>query len=176
MDVMEPLKIYDYLTVARHRLFGWVRPLGPEQYTREFPNWSRTVARTLTHTMTSEWYYMQRMQRRDVPPYEEWPIREEEAPPFTTLEVAWNEQAPRTRAALSAVRDWNASLEYRVIGDDGRPAIVTASPADIFTQLVMHEVHHRAQVMNMLRQLGVPTDDLDFNTMMYKRREVSPGN
>jgi uncharacterized damage-inducible protein DinB len=173
MDGMEPLKIYDYLVLARQRLFGWVRPLSAEQYSREFSTWTRTLSRTLTHTMTSEWYYVQRMQGREVPPYEKWPIREEEAPSFAELEAAWAEQARSTRAALGAVRDWNANLEYRVTGDDGRPAIVTASAADIFTQLVLHEVHHRAQAMNMLRQLGVASDDLDFNALMYKRREVS---
>ncbi len=71
------------------------------------------------------------------------------------------------------MRDWTGDIEYRVTGDDDRAEIVTASAADIFTQLVRHEVHHRAQVMNMLRYLGAATEDLDFNTF-YKRRETSP--
>ena len=169
---MGPLKIYEYLALARRRVFDWIRPLGAEAYTREFPGWRRTLARTLTHIMTSEWYYIQRLQGGHVPPYEEWPIREEDAPPFAALEAAWTEQAGRTRDALRAVRDWNATREYRVTGDDGRPAIVTASVADIFTQLVLHEMHHRAQAMNMLQQLGVPVGDIDYNTMMYKRRDA----
>jgi uncharacterized damage-inducible protein DinB len=171
---VEPLRTYDYLVLARRRVFDWVRSLDAEQYARELPMWHRTLGRTLTHIMSSEWYYVQRIQGRDLPPYEQWPIREEEPPPFAALEAAWAEQARRTRAALSAVRDWSADLEYRVTGDDGRPAIVTASAADIFTQLVLHEVHHRAQVMNMLRHLGVGTEDVDFNAMMYRRRESSP--
>jgi uncharacterized damage-inducible protein DinB len=170
---MQPLKTYDYLLLARQRLFEWVRPLSAEQYARSLPTWRRTLGGTLTHIMTSEWYYVQRIQKRDVPPYEQWPIREEELPPFTVLEAAWTEQAGRTRAALSAVRDWSADLEYRVTGDGSRPEIVTASAADIFTQLTLHEVHHRAQVMNMLRHLGVATQDLDFNVLTYRRREAS---
>ena len=47
---MEPLKTYDYLTRARQRVFEWVRPLGPEQYAREFPIGRGTLARTLTHS------------------------------------------------------------------------------------------------------------------------------
>jgi uncharacterized damage-inducible protein DinB len=70
------------------------------------------------------------------------------------------------------VHDWTADLQYRVTGDDGRTEIVTASPADIYTQLILHEVHHRAQVMNMLRHLGVPAEDLDFNSF-FTRREAS---
>ncbi len=170
---MEPLKTYDYLTLARRRVFDWVRPLSPEDYLREFPVGHGKLGRTLTHVMTSEWYYMQRMQGRAVPPYDEWPIRDEEPPPFPVLEAAWIEQAAQTRAALSAVRDWEAELEYRVT-DDGQPIIVTASPADIFTQLVLHEVHHRAQAMTILRHLGVRVGDIDYNALMYGRRDASP--
>ncbi len=170
---MEPLKTYDYLTLARQRIFERVRPLSAEQHAREFPIGPGTLGRTLTHIMISEWYYVQRMLGRDVPPDEQWPIQEENPPPFAALEAAWIEQADHTRAALSAVRDWSVDLKYRVTGDDDRPVIVTASAADIFTQLVLHEVHHRAQAMNMLRHLGVAVEDLDFNTFMYVRREAS---
>ena len=169
---MEPLRIYDYLTLARQRLLERVRPISAEQYAHEFPIGHETLGRTLTHIMISEWYYVQRIRGCDVPPDDQWPIQQENPPPFATLEAAWIEQAGHTRAALSAVCDWSAELEYRVTGDDDRPEIVTASAADIFTQLVLHEVHHRAQVMNMLRHLGVPAE-VDFNTF-FKRREASP--
>jgi len=168
---MEPLKIYDYLTLSRQRIFQWVRPLSAEQYAREYPIGLGTLARTLTHIMICEWAYVQRIQGRDLPPYETWPIQDEQPPPFTTLEPAWIDQASQTRAALVAVRDWGSELEYRVTRND-RTSIVTASPADIFTQLALHEVHHRAQAMNMLRHLGTTAEDIDFNTLMYKRRDA----
>ena len=168
---MEPLKIYDYLTLSRQRIFQWVRPLSAEQYAREFPIGLGTLGRTLTHTMICEWLYVQRIQGLAVPPYEEWPIQDEKPPPFATLESAWIDQARQTRAALAAVRDWGAELEYQSTRND-RTSIITASPADIFTQLAFHEVHHRAQAMNMLRHLGTTAEDIDFNTLMYKRRDA----
>jgi uncharacterized damage-inducible protein DinB len=171
---MDPLRTYDYLALARRRVFDRVRHLSAEQYAREFPIGRGTLGRTLTHIMISEWYYVERMQRRDVPEYAQWPIRDENPPPFTELDAAWNEQAVRTRAALGAVRDWTTALEYRVTDDDGRRLIVTASPADIFTQLALHEVHHRAQAMSMLRHLGLPVSDIDFNALMYRRRAADP--
>jgi uncharacterized damage-inducible protein DinB len=58
-----------------------------------------------------------------------------------------------------------------VTTDDGRREIVTASADALFTQLVMHEVHHRAQALNMLRQLGVTVAALDFNSF-FERREA----
>jgi uncharacterized damage-inducible protein DinB len=168
---MEPLKVYDYLTAARQRVFEEVRPLSAEQYAREHPIGLGTVGRTLTHVMISEWYYVQRISARDVPPYEQWPIKQEAPPPFPTLEATWTEQVSDTRAALAAVSAWTTDLEYGVTGDDGRAEIVTASASDLFTQLVLHEVHHRAQVMSMLRHLGAAVQDLDFNGF-FPRREA----
>ena len=166
---MEALRTYDYLARARQRIFDWIRPLSVEEYGRTFPFAHGTLGRTLTHILGSEWYYVQRIEGRAVPPYEQWRFRPESPLSFAALEVAWSEEAGRTRAALGAVRDWTAEIEYTVDGDAG-PLIVTTSPADIFTQLALHEVHHRAQAMAMLRQLGVPLEDLDFNAMMDRRR------
>ena len=169
---MDALRIYDYLTLARQRLLDWARPLSAEQLAREFPIGRTTLARTLTHIMISEWYYIERLQQRAVPPYAKWPIQEENPPTFPALEAAWVRQSGVTRAALSSVQDWTSPIEYQVTDDNGIDIIVTASAADIATQLILHEVHHRAQAMNILRQLGIPAQDLDFNALMYKRRPV----
>lgn len=172
MPPMNPLKIYDYLTKARTRVFEWARPLTPEQYEQKFPIGLGTLGRTLTHIMICEWSYMERVRGNAVPPYEEWPIQDETPPAFSVLEKEWAAQAERTRATLEGVRDWETPLEYPVTWDD-KPLIVTASRSDIFTQLAFHEIHHRAQAMNMLRHLGVQGEDIDFNALMYARRPAS---
>ncbi len=84
---------------------------------------------------------MQRILGRDIPPDDQWPVQQEDPPPFVTLETAWREQADHTRSARSAVRDGSAGIEYRVTLDDERVQIVTTSAVDLFTQLVLHEVH-----------------------------------
>jgi uncharacterized damage-inducible protein DinB len=70
------------------------------------------------------------------------------------------------------VRDWDEPIEDRVTTDDGRAVIVTASGADIFTLLALREAHHRAKAMNMLTRLGVGVGDIDYNLLMYQRREA----
>ena len=169
---MQPLKVYDYLVLSRQRVFGKVRTLTAEQYAQPMGIGHGTLAGILTHTLGSEWYYVQRLQRRDVPPYEQWAIRWESPPPFATLEAEWIKQAGETRAAIDGVRDWLEPIEYRVTDDDGRRIIVTASAADILTQLALHEVHHRAQAMHILSRLGVGVGDIDFNLLMYQRRDA----
>ncbi len=170
---MEPLRVYDYLTLTRFRIFQTVRTLREDQYMQEFPIGPGTIGRILTHIMISEWYYVQRIQGRDVPPYEEWPIKDETPPAFSVLERAWSEQATQTRQALTDIHNWESPLDYTVTQDDGHQVIVTASPRDQFTQLILHEIHHRAQALNILRRLGVDgPGDLDFNALMFGRKEA----
>ncbi len=175
MSAIQPLRSYDYLTRSRKRVFDWVRPLSAEQYAQEFQIGLGSLARTLTHMLLDEWYYVQRMERNELLPYEQWPIRAEKPLAFAELERAWSEQAERTRSALQAVRDWGEEFDYRVTDDDGKLMNVTVSASDIFTHMTVHEAHHRAQVMNMLRHLGVTTDAIDYDALMHKRRQVAKG-
>lgn len=168
--MLDPLAMYDYLALARGRILAAARALSPEQYQQQFPIGPGTLARTLTHIMLAEWYYVQRMLGREAPPYEQWPFRMEDPPPLAALESAWSDQAAATREAIRQVRDWNAPQEYRVTDDGGRAVVVAATAAGQFVQLFQHEVHHRAQAMNMLRHLGIGMGDLDFNALMFERR------
>lgn len=170
---MDPLKTYDYLILSRRKILDWSRPLSPEQHAQVFLIGLGTLARTLTHIMICEWFYVQRLQGLEAPPYKEWPIQDENPPRLELLEEAWHEQEPRTRAALAAVKDWSETMTYIVQRDDGKRVEISATKGDIFTQLVLHEVHHRAQAMNILRQLGVKVEDIDYNAMMYTRRELA---
>jgi uncharacterized damage-inducible protein DinB len=163
---MDPLRIYDYLTRARGRIFDWVRPLSDDQYRREFPIGLGSLARILTHVMICEWSYIARLEGRYLQPYAEWPIQDEQPPPFTVVESTWTKQAAHTRAVLAAVDNWTGAVTYQTLPDLGPQRTITTTPADLATQIALHEVHHRAQVLNILRQLGVATSDLDFNALM----------
>lgn len=170
---LDPVRIYDYLARSRATLLDAGRRLEPAQYEREFPIGSGTLARTFTHMLLSEWYYVQRLTRVEVAAYEEWPFQDERPLPFEELEKSWSAQSRTTRAAIEAVADWKEPFEYRLTDDEGRRMIVTTCAADMCTQLAFHEIHHRAQALNMLRHLGVGIEDLDFNALMFPRREAS---
>jgi uncharacterized damage-inducible protein DinB len=166
---MNPLRIYDYLTLSRARIFDWVRPLTDEQYRREFPIGLGSLARILTHIMICEWSYIARLEGRYLTPYAEWPIKDEQPPPFPVVESTWTEQAAHTHAVLVEVDDWNRVVTYQTLPDFGPQRTITTTPADLATQIFLHEVHHRAQVLNILRQLGVATTDIDFNSLMKRQ-------
>lgn len=166
---MQPMKMYDYLVLSRAWVLDRCRGLPVELHSRRFPIGMGSLDRILTHIVISEWYYIERLEGRHVEPYDQWPVRAESPPPLATIESMWKAQEAGTRAAMAAVRDWDGLVEYRVVRDDGRRQVVTASKMDLAVQLVLHEVHHRAQVLNILRQAGVEVVDLDYNTMMYTR-------
>ena len=167
------LRTYAYLTSSRALVLDKVRACTPAQLVQPFPIGPGSLRAALIHTAISEWYYIQRILQREVPDYADWPVRDDTPLAFPELETLWTKQADATRAALAAITDWHAPFEYRVTTDAGIPQIVTTSAADLFTQLAFHEVHHRAQVLNMLRHLGHTIDrDIDFNAMMYPRRNA----
>ena len=157
-------RIYDVHTKARHKLFDWVRPLGQDQYTKEFPFAHRTIRATLAEIASTEWWLAARL-REDAMPrpfvWDEVPLNERAHPTFEDLERAWTEQAPRTRATLASLSDLDTIVETRLYGRR-RLSILKATKRDIATQLLLHEVHHRAQAMAMLRHLGIAAQDLDY--------------
>lgn len=169
---MNTTKTYDYLVLARRKIFGWARPLTPEQYTRQFEIGLGSLSRTLTHIMICEWMYMERLMRRKVPPYESWPIKDETPPAFDVIEREWTSLAERTARELAGINDWDVPRRWRSTWEGvTRESNVTA--ADIVTQMFLHEVHHRAQAMNMLRRLGVQVEDIDYNEFFWDRKVVS---
>jgi uncharacterized damage-inducible protein DinB len=171
---MEYVRVYDGLTRARQRLFEWVRPLSQEQYTRTFPFGLGTLRATLLEIAQVELFYRMRLRGESLPPIplpDTFPIGETKQPSFADLEKAWTEQSKETRAALADTQDWDTLMHRRVEQDD-QVVVYSLSKGEIATQLLMHEVHHRAQAMAMLRQLGVPAQDLDYAGFVVRRQEL----
>ncbi len=168
-----PAEAYEVLLLARSRLLGWVRELSDDQYAREFPIGHRTVRATLVHVASAEWGYVRRLRGEPVPPPDQRPLARYAAEPFAPFERAWAEQAEQTRAALRAVQDWTQPVEF-VSTFGGRRRRYRTTAAGVATQLLLHEVHHRAQVMFMLRQMGFPAENLDYSALGFQVEELEP--
>lgn len=168
---ISPADVYEYLVLARSRLLGWVRALSDEQYAREFPIGHRSVRDTLVHVASGEWGYVRRLRGEPVPPLSERPFARFHREPFPPFARAWGEQAEETRAVLREIPDWSAPVEY-VSTAWGRARRYRTDAAGIATQLLLHEVHHRAQVMFMLRQMGFPAENLDYSVLTFHAEEL----
>lgn len=167
---MDPVRVYDVLTEARQKLFAWIRPLDQERYTQEFPFGLRTLRLTMTEIAATEFYLAMRLREERLPPVAEWPISEEQQPTFASLEAAWGPLSARTRTTLASISDWDRRVTAELVLPE-KTLVLTARKADIATQLLLHEVHHRAQAMAMLRQLGIAAQDLDYIGFVQSREE-----
>lgn len=161
---------YDYLLKARDQLLTWVREQPPAVYTQSFPFGRGSIRATLVHTAAAEWGYVQRLTGKDFGPADN-PFTVERFPEFGGFASGWDAQRPITRQALANVGD-----TARVIEAVTRVAPrmrIRALAGGIAGQLLFHEIHHRAQVMAMLRQVGVKAENLDYSLLIYERTPVA---
>ncbi len=158
---------FDYLVEARGRLLEWVRAQPPEVFTQLFSIGKGSIRVTLVHIAAAEWGYVQRLRGEDYGPGDN-PFTVEKLPEYDGFAEAWKRQAPITRETLVRLDDPARPIEYvsRVFGP---PTRIRTTAGGIAGQLLFHEVHHRAQVMAMLRQVGVKAEDLDYSILIYER-------
>jgi uncharacterized damage-inducible protein DinB len=170
---MHLLEHYDILLRARHKLLNWVQELTAEQYRQKFPFGLKTVRATLVHLAGSEWLHGKAARGEDITA-EDRPFTEARYPDFLSLERAWKGLEAGTRAWLEFETNWTRRMETIARRGNARLIRVGFTPETLAFQLFYHEVHHRAQVMAMLRLLGVAAQDLDFNKYAFEWTELAP--
>lgn len=164
---MDFAHFFDYLVRARRRLLDWIQSHPPTVYTRPFPIGLGSIRATLLHVAAAEWGYVQRLAGRDYGP-EDIPFTVARYPDFGPFVDAWDAQRPLTREALTSLGDPGRVTEY--VSRTVTPAVrVRVTAGGLAGQLLFHEVHHRSQVMTMLRQAGVPAENLDYSLLMVER-------
>jgi uncharacterized damage-inducible protein DinB len=158
---------FDYLCVAREKVLEWVGSLPSEAYTRSFPFGRGSIRATLVHVADAQRGYTERLEGQEYSATGN-PFCVERVPAFESLVLAWAQLNPRTRRVLAGLGDGSRRIVYasRMLAP-GKRLLGTAG--GIAAQLLFHEVHHRAQVMAMLRQLGVAAENLDYNNLMFER-------
>ncbi len=162
---------FDYLVTARGRLLEWVREQPPAVYVQTFPVGRGSIRATLVHTAGAEWGYTQRLTGKDYGPGDN-PFTVERFPEFEAFASAWETQRPVTRQALVNLGEPARPIEVvsRVFTP---PMRIRTTAGGIAGQLLFHEVHHRAQVMAMLRQVGVKAENLDYSVLMFERTPLT---
>jgi uncharacterized damage-inducible protein DinB len=172
MEIDMP-RVFDYLAAARGRLLGWVRDLEAERpgaYAESFPFGLGSIRATLLHVAAAEWAYVERLAGRDFPLTDS-PFTVERLPEFEPFVRAWEAQAVRTAAAIKVAGDPARAVEF--ISRVGPPMRARTTAGEITLHMVLHEVHHRAQVMAMLRQCGVRAENLDYSFLAFMRTPVT---
>ena len=158
---------YDYVVLARARLLDRVRGQPDELYTRPYPFGLGSIRATLIHVADIEWGYVQRLMGRDYTRQDS-PFTEAQSLGLALFAAAWRAHEPATRRALATLGDPSRPIAY-LSRNFAPPQRTRTTAGGIAGQLLFHEVHHRAQVMTMLRLAGVPVQDLDYSRLMWER-------
>jgi uncharacterized damage-inducible protein DinB len=166
--MLSPLDHYRYLTDARRRVFEAARRLSPAQYEQGFPFGLGTVRRTLHHMAGAEWFVLGQL--RGGRPREN-PFSPRRLADAAALEAAWRDHEARTIEIIAGETDWMRAVEIAVILPSRQAYRVSTTAGRVFTQFCYHEIHHRSQVMAMLRQLGAPVETIDL--LLLTAREVT---
>jgi uncharacterized damage-inducible protein DinB len=160
---------FDYLCLARDKLFRWVGEQPADLYTRAFPVGLGSVRDTLMHTARSQWAYSRWLDGKEYHT-EENPFTAEKLPDFESLSTSWSDANPYTRQVL---QDFDRERQIEWTPSLIKPPIRIRITGRILAgQLLFHEVHHRAQVMTMLRQVGVQAENLDYAVLLYETTPV----
>jgi uncharacterized damage-inducible protein DinB len=168
---VHPLEHYDILLRSRRKLMDWVRERTPEQYTQEFPFGLKTIRATVVHLADAEWLYGKRVRGEDFR-FDDRPVTPQRYPDLVSLERGWKDLELSTRQWLEREQDWTRRLET-ISRLPGRKRMrVVFTPEKVAFQMLYHEVHHRAQIMAMLRQMGVAAENLDFSRSAYEWTEL----
>lgn len=163
---IRPAGQYAYLVEARERVFAIVRILSQAAYVRTFPFGHGSIRATLVHVADTEWWYTSML--RGVPaPEERSPFRPFTRTGFSPLEAAWRDLAGSTAQVLREQRDWDRPVEDWWTTKRWKRGVKTTA-AGVATQLLFHEIHHRAQVMAMLRLIGAPLRGLDYSLLTWE--------
>ncbi|MEK6644279.1 MAG: DinB family protein [Planctomycetota bacterium] len=140
-------------------------PLSDTQLDQPFAMGRGSLRMELLHVWAGEHVWVARWQGRAETP---WPSEEEKVavPGIIERIVAVYRERDAFVATL-AERALSSVVTYR----DSKGSLFSATLADMMTQMIVHSTHHRAQIVNMLRNVGVtPAPDLDY--MYWVRKPV----
>jgi len=165
------VRYYDYLVRARGQVLDWVRQAPPTAYTQAFPFGRGSIQATLLHVAGAEWGYVEALLSGEVTAQEirqNNPFTAERMPEFEPLAAAWERRQPITRQALADLREFDRPTAM-VVREMNPPVRFQLPAGGIAGQILFHEIHHRAQVMAMLRQIGIAAENLDYSVLMVER-------
>ena len=155
---------YAYADWARGRVHATAAELSDESLDRTFEIGMGSVRATLLHIRTAEQWW-----------FENWTLGPGRLfpPSDTRLPVAeLTALFDETRTARDRFLDGLTDADLlRPTTATPRPGVHRTFPLGVtMLQLCCHGTHHRAQVLNMFRQLGAPVPALDYISMLREQR------
>ncbi|MFO0837002.1 MAG: DinB family protein [Phycisphaerae bacterium] len=152
---------------ANDRLFSSAAAIGDDGLDRPFDMGMGNLRKTLIHLYNGEFVWTERARGRIETP---WPSEDERVTAPALLERLMASRCTRD-AFVNTLDDAAMGREQRY--RDSRGGLFRATLSDMWMQLCVHSMHHRAQTLNMLRHTGgaLPKPGADYIFMRLERAE-----
>jgi uncharacterized damage-inducible protein DinB len=153
--------LLDHNDWSNDRILDAAAPLSDNQLDAPFDMGPGSLRRTLIHTQAGEEVWLKRLKGVAETP---WPD-EGARIAVAALAEQWRVARLARDAHLATLEgtDLSRIQPYR----DSRGTLYRASLAAMILQPIHHSIHHRAQLVNMLRRVGAKAPELDY---MYRAR------
>lgn len=157
--------IFDYNYDAHDRVWEQVMELTEEQFVHEVDYSWRSVRNHLVHVMSTDNRWLARLQGHPLPERLEFI----DFPNQDAVREKWNEIVGRVQAYAKSVSD--AELQEIVMVDlPPRGGMYRNARWEIMAHIVNHGTDHRAQILNLLHQLGAMTIEQDLILHLWEEQ------
>lgn len=163
-DLVSLRSIFSYSDWANSRLLDAAAGLRDAQLDQPFPIGPGSLRRTLIHICVGENVWLKRWQGQRETRWPSEDVKLSVQDVRRELEGA-NRERERFMSGLSATR-----LQEPLVYRDSKGSLFRAPLGQMMFQAANHSIHHRAQAVNLLRQLGAGLVELDY--MMWVRQPV----
>jgi len=156
MTVKDLELLYDYGHWANRKLFDVVSQLSHEQFTQQVSGSYGSVRNTLVHVLSAEWGWLDRcggFERGDR-------LNNDDYPTFEPLQETWSKVEMHMREFLAELKD--EDLTKSVGFPNARNEKRSMPLGELLHHGAIHGVHHRGQVVLLLRSLGYVPGNFDI--------------
>jgi uncharacterized damage-inducible protein DinB len=163
-------RLLDYTGWANHRVMRAAVVLSPDDFRKDMGASHGGIRGTLTHMLSAEWMWLERF--KGISPDK--PIDESEFPDLISLRDRWTAIEGHRSAWLESLPEDGVSKRIRYSTTKG---VEHEAPLwQLVQHVANHATFHRAQVVTLLRVLGVtpPSSDLlvwDRERLLVRERE-----
>jgi uncharacterized damage-inducible protein DinB len=168
MTVTDIGMLYDYSYWANAKLFRVLSSMTTDDFVRPVAGSWGSIRNTLVHMMSAEGGWLERAGG----PTRGAPLKADDFPTLASVTGYWSLQEPKLRGFLATLSDADLArpIEY-TLPQLSATGVLTIG--EMLHHAVNHNIHHRAQVALLMRQLGVTPGNVDIMFYYSERRAVA---
>jgi len=167
MTVRDLKELYDYSCWANRTLFGVLSQLQPDQFTQTVAGSYGSIRNTVVHMMSAEWGWLSRCGGSERGAA----LAPNDYLTYESVETTWRKIEIYVRHFLSRQKDEDLvrMVEFTLGSSQKR----SMSIGDLLHHAIIHGVHHRGQVVLMLRTLGYTPGNFDILFYYTEKRAMT---